>query len=148
MLQLGSTLFKYNFLGRRRLNGLLWYILKFFIKNIKTKHSCRSNSEALELIIREHEKNLNIPMENMIEILGDRVAEKIKASILVLKRVSNNSDRNIQVLLELMNGLFIAEDLPDIFPSKEKEHEAYITAKKEVDKRIESQRVKKLDKEY
>ena len=45
-------------------------------------------------------------MENMIEILGDRVAEKIKASILVLKRVSNNSDRNIQVLLELMNGLF------------------------------------------
>ena len=87
-------------------------------------------------------------MENMIEILGDRVAEKIKASILVLKRVSNNSDRNIQVLLELMNGLFIAEDLPDIFPSKEKEHEAYITAKKEVDKRIENQRVKKLDKEY
>lgn len=118
------------------------------IENIKTKHSCRSNSEALELIIREHEKNLNIPMENMIEILGDRVAEKIKASILVLKRVSNNSDRNIKVLLELMNGLFIAEDLPDIFPSKEKEHEAYITAKKEVDKRIESQRVKKLDKEY
>ncbi len=46
--------------------------------------------------------------------------KKKKASILVLKRVSNNSDRNIQVLLELMNGLFIAEDLPDIFPSKEK----------------------------
>lgn len=43
-----------------------------------------------------------------------------------------------------MNGLFIAEDLPDIFPSKEKEHEAYITAKKKLIRELKVKELRNL----
>lgn len=60
----------------------------------------------------------------------------------------NKNDRNIQILIELVNGLFINENQMDIMSTEERMHEAYQTAQKTVNDRIEKQALKKHYRTY
>ena len=42
-----------------------------YIENFKRKNNCRSNSEALDLIIREHQKNLNLSIEDQVNLMAE-----------------------------------------------------------------------------
>ncbi|MPQ44762.1 ribbon-helix-helix domain-containing protein [Clostridium tarantellae] len=119
-----------------------------YVDKIKKKNNYTNRSQALEFIIKEHEKNLNLNMETMIDLIGDRVSKNIKENMLTLKKSNNHTDRNVQVLLEMMNGFYIKENFPNIFTLDEEEHVGYTTARKAVDNRIEKQRLLKLEKNF
>lgn len=119
-----------------------------YIERFKRKNNCRSNSEALDLIIREHEKNMNVSIEEQVNIIAEIISEKTVGAMYKIAKGVNKNDRNIQILLELINGLFINENQMDIMSTEERMHEAYQTAQKTVNDRIEKQALKKHYRTY
>lgn len=124
-------------------DGLIGYI-----EDIKNKYSCRSRSEALEIIIREHKNNSVISAEQQVNIIAEKVAEVVKGQMKLIRLIGNNTDKNVQVLIEMMNGLFINENYMDIMTTDERMHEAFQTAQKTVRERIEKQAIRKYDRTY
>ncbi|MDY2583741.1 hypothetical protein ACSXBY_15780 (plasmid) [Clostridium perfringens] len=119
-----------------------------YIDKFKRKNNCRSNSEALDLIIREHQKNLNLSIEDQVNLMAEIISEKTVSAMYKIAKGVNKNDRNIQILIELVNGLFINENQMDIMSTEERMHEAYQTAQKTVNDRIEKQALKKHYRTY
>ncbi|MCX0367686.1 hypothetical protein [Clostridium perfringens] len=119
-----------------------------YIDKFKREKNCRSNSEALDLIIREHQKNLNLSIEDQVNLMAEIISEKTVSAMYKIAKGVNKNDRNIQILIELINGLFINENQMDIMSTEERMHEAYQTAQKTVNDRIEKQALKKHYRTY
>lgn len=135
-------------MNKERIHFRIYKSLIDYVDKIKEKNNYTNRSQALEFIIKEHEKNQNLNMETMIDLIGDKVSKNIKDNMLTLKKSNNHIDRNIQVLLEMMNGFYIKENFPNIFTLDEEEHIGYTTARKSVDNRIQKQRLLKLEREF
>jgi len=119
-----------------------------YIEKIKSTYNLKYNSEALELIIREHEKNSAIGTEEIIKIIGERVSENIKLDLLGIKKAANSSDKNSQIVLEMINGMFFKEKYGIIVTTNDDKSPALKIATEVVEKRIISKRVSKLDGNY
>ncbi|ELC8454600.1 hypothetical protein ACRTAK_002976 [Clostridium perfringens] len=119
-----------------------------YLDELKEKRDCRSRSEALDLIIREHQKNLNLSIEDQVNLMAEIISEKTASAMYKIAKGVNKNDRNIQILIELINGLFINENQMDIMSTEERMHEAYQTAQKTVNDRIEKQALKKHYRTY
>ena len=78
-----------------------------YIEEVKEKNNLKYSSEALDLIIREHRQNSDITTEAMIKIIAKEVADQIKGDMKEIKNVSNDTDRNTQILIEMINGFFV-----------------------------------------
>lgn len=119
-----------------------------YIEEVKEKNNLKYNSEALDLIIREHRQNSDITTEAMIKIIAKEVSDKIKFDIRGIKKSSNDADRNTQIILELINGLFIISEYGRLATTEDAIAPALPRATDIVDKRIEAKRVKGLDRKY
>lgn len=119
-----------------------------YITEIKEKNHLKYNSEALELIIREHKNNSDITTEVMIKLIGEKLAEQLKFELLGIKKASNEADKNTQILIELFNGLFVKSGYSILATTEEIKCEAIDKATEFVEKRIASKRVAKLDRNY
>jgi len=119
-----------------------------YITEIKEKNHLKYNSEALELIIREHKNNSDITTEVMIKLIGEKLAEQLKFELLGIKKASNEADKNTQILIELFNGLFVKSGYSILATTGEIKCEAIDKATEFVEKRIASKRVAKLDRNY
>ncbi|MDY6226518.1 MAG: hypothetical protein SPH93_02380 [Clostridium sp.] len=78
-----------------------------YIEEVKEKNNLKYSSEALELIIREHKVNSDITIEATVSLIAKEVAELIRPDIKGIKKSSNSSDRNSQVIIELLNGFCV-----------------------------------------
>ena len=119
-----------------------------YIEEVKEKNNLKYNSEALDLIIREHRQNSDITTEAMIKIIAKEVSEQIKFDIKGIKKSSNDTDRNIQILLELINGLFVISEYGRLATTEDIIAPALTNATDIVDKRIEAKIVKGFDRKY
>ena len=119
-----------------------------YIEEVKEKNHLKYNSEALELIIREHRNNSDITTEVMINLIGEKLSEKLKSELLGIKKASNESDKNTQIIIELLNGLFVKNGYSILATTGEIKCEAIDKATEFVKKRIASKRVAKLDRTY
>ena len=81
-----------------------------YIEEVKDKNNLKYNSEALDLIIREHRQNSDITTEAMIKLIAKEVSEQIKLDFKGIKKASNDTDRNTQILLEMINGFFVISE--------------------------------------
>ena len=119
-----------------------------YITEVKEKNHLKYNSEALELIIREHRNNSDITTEVMIKLIGEKLAEQLKGELLGIKKASNESDKNTQIIIELLNGLFVKNEYKILATTEDYKCEAIDKATEFVEKRIASKRVAKLDRTY
>lgn len=119
-----------------------------YIEEVKEKNHLKYNSEALELIIREHRNNSDITTEVMINLIGEKLSEKLKAELLGIKKASNESDKNTQIIIELLNGLFVKSGYKILATTGDIKCKAIDNATEFVEKRIASKRVAKLDRTY
>ena len=119
-----------------------------YIEELKEKKDLKYNSEALDLIIREHRTNSDMTTEVMIKLIGERLAEQLKAELLGIKKASNASDKNTQIIIELLNGLFVKNGYKLLATTDDIKCETIDRTKKIVEERIAKQRVAKLDREY
>ena len=119
-----------------------------YIEELKEKRDLKYNSEALDLIIREHRTNSDMTTEVMIKLIGEKLAEQLKAELLGIKKASNETDKNTQIIIELLNGLFVKSGYSLLATTDDIKCEAIDRTIEVVEKRIAKKRVAKLDREF
>ena len=119
-----------------------------YIEEVKEKNNLKYSSEALDLIIREHRQNSDITTEAIIKIIAKEVADQIKVDMKEIKNASNDTDRNTQILLEMINGFFVISDYGRLATTEDIIAPAWTRASDIVDKRKEAKIIKGLYKKY
>ena len=119
-----------------------------YIEEVKEKNNLKYNSEALDLIIREHRQNSDITTEAMIKLIAKEVSEQIKLDFKGIKKASNDTDRNTQILLEMINGFFVISEYGRLATTEDVIAPALTRASELVDKRKEAKIVKWFDRKY
>ena len=108
-----------------------------YIEEVKEKNNLKYSSEALYLINREHRQNSDITTE---------VADRIKVDMKEIKNASNYTERNTQILLELINGFFVIYEYGVLATTEDIIVPALTRASDIVDKRKEAKIIKELYK--
>ena len=119
-----------------------------YIEEVKEKNNLKYSSEALDLIIREHRQNSDITTEAMIKLIAKEVSEQIKLDFKGIKKASNDTDRNTQILLEMINGFFVISEYGRLATTEDVIAPALTRASELVDKRKEAKIVKGFDRKY
>ena len=119
-----------------------------YIEEVKEKNNLKYNSEALDLIIREHRQNSDITTEAMIKLIAKEVSEQVKLDFKGIKKASNDTDRNTQILLEMINGFFVISEYGRLATTEDVIAPALTIASELVDKRKEAKIVKGFDRKY
>ena len=118
-----------------------------YIKQVRSERKIRSESEALEHIVKEHKEKSDTTTELMIKIIANEVAKELKGELTKIIKGINSSDKNTQIVMEMLNGLFIKNSVGEILVSSVVKSEGLEMAEEAVRKRISKSRVRKLDNE-
>lgn len=113
------------------------YILKV------SKEQNISQERAVDLIVKEHRKANKTSVMLVAEAIGDY----LRKDLVRIRLGTNTADRNTQVLLEMMNHIFIANDYKGCVTTSQFKADGLRDAEKEVKERIEHFRMLKLEKE-
>lgn len=81
-----------------------------YIEEVKEKNNLKYSSEALDLIIREHEANSDITTGYIIKEIVDKVSEQVRIDLRGIRKASNEADVNTQIILQLINGFLVKHD--------------------------------------
>lgn len=108
-----------------------------YIDKIKKEKRLSNRSESLRLIIDEHKNSHDVTVKNLYEFMAEKIADILKPQLNSLKHSSNKTNEEVQVITELMNGLYVHNQLPSLIPdSKSKPHGALTNSKANVKERI------------
>lgn len=113
-----------------------------YIEEFMKKEGIEKFNEGIEAIAREHKLYSKIEfnsVQDMIKNIVENDFKKIKYSI-------NSVDKNSQIIMELVNGFMIKQNIQDLLFTDEEISPVLNKATETVNKRIESQRVKKLER--
>ncbi|MFS8355102.1 hypothetical protein ABHN12_28925 [Bacillus nitratireducens] len=122
-----------------------------YIKDYMEEHGIRYTGEAMGRIFKEHEaaKSTEWSLNYISEIVSKNLHDVLKSELTKIRLGANNADRNTQVLIELMNGYFFANDLDleSIITTDKIEVGGVKMAKEVVAERISHARQKRIDHE-
>ncbi|PEM35702.1 hypothetical protein [Bacillus toyonensis] len=122
-----------------------------YIKDYMEEHNIRYNGEAIVRICREHQasKSSEWSLNYISEIVSKNLHDVLKSELTKIRLGANSADRNTQVLIELMNGYFFANDLDleSIITTDKIEVGGVKIAKEVVAERISHARQKRIDHE-
>ena len=127
-----------------------FYIDKEFLDylcEIKKTNNLSSMNQAINLVLKEHKEKSDTTTEQMIKIIASEVAKALKSDLVKVIKGINSADRNTQIVMEMLNGLFIKNSVGEILVSSVVKSEGLEIAEEAVRKRISKSRVRKLDNE-
>lgn len=107
-----------------------------YIEEVKEKNDFKYSSEALDLIIREHRENEKMSIKMLREYLANEISEALKDEFKMLMKVNKFTDKNTQVIIEMLNGMFIKEEYGKIITTNEEVCKALTIAENTVEERI------------
>ncbi|PGR14217.1 hypothetical protein, partial [Priestia megaterium] len=87
-------------------------------------------------------------LDYITETVSENLHGVLKSELKKIRLGTNSADKNTQILIEFMNGLYFHHGYEGIMTTELLELEATKLAKKVVGERIVNQRQKRLDKEY
>ncbi|WP_455678122.1 hypothetical protein [Sharpea azabuensis] len=91
--------------------------------------------------LKKNEWSLNYIAQAVTENLYHNLKEELTR----IRLGTNNTDRNTQILIELINGIMIHDSVDDIITSDTLESKGLETAKRTVQERIEVKRQKRIE---
>ncbi|MDU5211296.1 MAG: hypothetical protein E6441_17070 [Clostridium sp.] len=113
----------------------------------KENANINSMSSAIDFIAMEHKSKSDTTIEQMIKIIASEVAKELKGELTKIIKGINSADRNTQIVMEMLNGFFIKNNVGFIATSDVFKAEGLELAEEAVRKRISKSRVRKLDNE-
>lgn len=116
-----------------------------YLEKIQKENNLKYMGEALSLIIKEHSQVSN---ETVADILIEKITNNLQDELKRLRYATNKNNRNSEIIMEWINGVSIKENYSPFFCRDEKYHEGLKELEEIVDKKIESQMIKKWDKVY
>lgn len=116
------------------------------IDDIKVEQNLKYNGEAITFLVNEYKrlKKEQWSLNYVAEVVSKNLYETLKEELTRIRLGTNNTDRNTQILIELMNGLMIHESVDDIITTDQMEVKGVTTAKKVIQERIDTKRQKRL----
>ncbi|MFP3845789.1 hypothetical protein [Priestia filamentosa] len=120
-----------------------------YIQAYMEEHHFRFPGEAIEDICRKYrdEKEKEWSLQYISEVVSQNLHEVLKKELTKIRLGTNAADKNSQILIELLNGIFFnkSELGTGFIPTSVQEVEPIRIAKEEVEKRIAHQRQKRID---
>ena len=101
-------------------------------------------NQAINLVLKEHKEKSDTTTELMIKIIANEVAKELKGELEKIIKGINSSDKNTQIVIEMLNGLFIKKNIGYINTSDVVKSEGLELAEEAVKKRISKSRVRRL----
>lgn len=124
-----------------------FYIDKYlldYLKEVKEKNNLSSMNQAINLVLKDHKEKSDTTTELMIKIIANEVAKELKGELEKIIKGINSSDKNTQIVIEMLNGLFIKNSVGEILVSSVVKSEGLEMAEEAVKKRISKSRVRRL----
>lgn len=118
-----------------------------YIKTLKNE-KYPTESLAINYIIKEHRKRESNDTQIIVNMIVEQSFEKINNELKKYNTKLNSTDKNIQIMLELFNGILVANNLNDIAMTDELESNSLSKAKETITKRIEKKRYHKSKELY
>ena len=116
-----------------------------YLNDIQRENSnINSMSSAIDFIAMEHKSKSDTTIEQMIKIIASEVARELKCDLVKIIKGINSADRNTQIVMEMLNGLFIKKNIGYINTSDVVKSEGLELAEEAVKKRISKSRVRRL----
>ena len=124
-----------------------FYIDKYlldYLKEVEENNNLSSMNQAINLVLKEHKEKSDTTTELMIKIIANEVAKELKGELEKIIKGINSSDKNTQIVIEMLNGLFIKNSVGEILVSSVVKSEGLEMAEEAVKKRISKSRVRRL----
>ena len=124
----------------------------YYLKKVKKENNLSSISLALEMVVTEHEKRSKIKTEDTAKLMAREIGKVLKDDINKFKVSARETDRNVQILIEMLNGYLIKTATGAIVTTTglstdvAMESPALKIAKEEVKKRLHRNRIIKASK--
>ncbi|MBG9616785.1 hypothetical protein [Bacillus cereus] len=111
------------------------------------EHQIRYNGVALAKMCRDHEqaKQQEWSLWYITEVVTKHLHEVLKEELTKIRLGTNNADKNTQMLIEYMNGIYDHEKYQGVCTTDIEETEATQHIRKVVEDRIAHKRQKKID---
>ncbi|KML24156.1 hypothetical protein [Priestia aryabhattai] len=120
-----------------------------YIQDYMAEHKLRFPGEAIMDICKKYreEKKKEWSLDYITETVSENLNDALKSELKKIRLGTNSADKNTQILIEFMNGLYFHHGYRGIMTTDLQELEETKLAKKVVSERIVNQRHKRLDKE-
>ncbi|HDR3895874.1 hypothetical protein ABE42_34040 [Bacillus thuringiensis] len=118
-----------------------------YLMAFKEEHKIRYNGVALAQIFKEHKeaKQQEWSLRYITEVVTKHLHEVLKEELTKIRLGTNSADKNTQMLLEFMNGIYEHENYQGVCTTDIAETEATKHIRKVVEDRIAHKRQKKVD---
>lgn len=77
-----------------------------YLTECKEKNNLSSATQALELIIREHRAQQLNQNETIANLVIEKFDSKYGNALTRIRMASNTADKNIQIIMEILNSIF------------------------------------------
>lgn len=124
-----------------------------YVKQMKEERNESSQAKIIDQLLLEHQKEHkdlekgDYVTSMLVSQMNQKIEQEFHKYFNRLQLGVNNTDRNSQMLLELMNGFMIHNDVSHIMTTSDYESPTLVTAKEEVNERIANLQQRKAEYE-
>lgn len=106
-----------------------------------------TRTAAIETIVKEHKNLNNKNNEHIMEMMADKVYERLNNDLVRIRLGANAADKNTQILLEMLNLLILKQEAHLKFkPTEVLDTPVYVQATEHVTNRIAKYKQRKDSK--
>ncbi|UYP10647.1 hypothetical protein [Priestia megaterium] len=111
------------------------------------ENSIGFTGEAIAQICKEYKeaKSNEWSLKYISEVVSNNLHQVLKDELTKIRLRANSADKNSQILIEYMNGLFFHHGFDGLMTTDLQELDSTKVAKEAVEKRIANQRQKRID---
>jgi hypothetical protein len=105
---------------------------------MEQKNNIRHTGDAIAKICKEHQKKneQSFSLNYISEVVSQNLHQVLKSELNKIRLGANSADKNTQILIELMNGLYFHQGVKDIITTGVIEQDGVKTAKRILKKKI------------
>lgn len=120
---------------------------KKYIQTYMEENNIGFTGEAIAQICKEHKeaRSNEWSLKYISEVVSNNLHQALKEELTKIRLGANSADKNTQILIEYMNGLFFHHGFDGLMTTDLQELDSTKVAKEAVEKRIANQRQKRID---
>lgn len=118
-----------------------------YIEEIKEEQNLSFNGDAVSFLVADYQrlKKEQWSLNYVAEVVSKNLHETLKEELTRIRLGTNNTDRNTQIITEVLNGMLINDNVEGLVTSDVMEAEGITSAKNVVQERIENKRQKRVE---
>lgn len=118
-----------------------------YIQTYMEEHDIGFTGDAISQICQEHKerKAQEWSLKYITEVVSHNLHDVLKEELKKIRLGTNAADKNTQILIEYMNGLFAFHGFKGLITTKMREMDSTRLARETVEERIAHQRQKRID---